>query len=83
MLASSPQIDSDRAVAASASHGGYPIKLFFALIPCDCDKDVPSWIQSNSGFGFELKAFVCHDRVFDCSIVDTQPMSFSSTLTSR
>ncbi|EIW81008.1 alpha beta-hydrolase [Coniophora puteana RWD-64-598 SS2] len=44
-----PQIDPDRAVAAGASWGGYAI----------------NWIQSNPDFGFNFKALVCHDGVFD------------------
>ncbi|PPQ67717.1 hypothetical protein CVT25_009323 [Psilocybe cyanescens] len=44
-----PEIDSDRAVAAGASWGGYAI----------------NWIQSNPEFGFNFKALVCHDGVFD------------------
>ncbi|XP_006462767.1 hypothetical protein AGABI2DRAFT_193868 [Agaricus bisporus var. bisporus H97] len=44
-----PEIDADRAVGAGASWGGYAI----------------NWIQSNPEFGFNFKALVCHDGVFD------------------
>ncbi|KAF7365063.1 Dipeptidyl-peptidase 5 [Mycena venus] len=44
-----PQIDADRAVAAGASWGGYAI----------------NWIQGHPEFGFNFKALVCHDGVFD------------------
>ncbi|KAF7314487.1 Dipeptidyl-peptidase 5 [Mycena kentingensis (nom. inval.)] len=44
-----PQIDPDRAVAAGASWGGYAI----------------NWIQGHPEFGFNFKALVCHDGVFD------------------
>ncbi|KAF9645138.1 alpha/beta-hydrolase [Thelephora ganbajun] len=57
--------DSDCAVATGDDYGGYATKYFFALIPRDRDKDVPSWIQRNPGYGFGLKALVCRDRVFD------------------
>jgi dipeptidyl aminopeptidase/acylaminoacyl peptidase len=43
-----PQIDTDRAVAAGASWGGYAI----------------NWIQGHPE-GFNFKALVCHDGVFD------------------
>uniref|UniRef100_A0A8H8CEI2 Dipeptidyl-peptidase V n=1 Tax=Psilocybe cubensis TaxID=181762 RepID=A0A8H8CEI2_PSICU len=46
-----PEIDPDRAVAAGASWGGYAI----------------NWIQSNPEFGFNFKALVCHDGVFDAA----------------
>ncbi|KAF9645135.1 alpha/beta-hydrolase [Thelephora ganbajun] len=59
------RIDSDCAVATGGDYGGYATKYFFALIPRDRDKDVPSWIQRNPGYGFGLKALVCRDRVFD------------------
>ncbi|KAF9649818.1 hypothetical protein BDM02DRAFT_3268494 [Thelephora ganbajun] len=58
---SSISIPGDRAVAAGADYGGYATKYFFALIPRDRDRNVPSWIQRNPGFGFGLKALVCHD----------------------
>ncbi|KAJ7795616.1 Alpha/Beta hydrolase protein [Mycena olivaceomarginata] len=45
-----PQIDADRAVAAGASWGGTLSS---------------SWIQSHPEFGFNFKALVCHDGVFD------------------
>ncbi|CAA7261498.1 unnamed protein product [Cyclocybe aegerita] len=44
-----PEIDPDRAVAAGASWGGYAI----------------NWIQGHPEFGFNFKALVCHDGVFD------------------
>ncbi|CAK5269924.1 unnamed protein product [Mycena citricolor] len=44
-----PQIDADRAVAAGASWGGYAI----------------NWIQGHPEYGFNFKALVCHDGVFD------------------
>lgn len=44
-----PQVDRDRAVAAGASWGGYAI----------------NWIQGHPEFGFNFKALVCHDGVFD------------------
>ncbi|KAJ7928032.1 alpha/beta-hydrolase [Mycena leptocephala] len=44
-----PQIDTDRAVAAGASWGGYAI----------------NWIQGHPEFGFNFKALICHDGVFD------------------
>ncbi|KAF9647409.1 hypothetical protein BDM02DRAFT_3188001 [Thelephora ganbajun] len=45
VLASPPQVDSDRTAAAGANYGGYAIRYFFALIPRDRDKDVSiSWI---------------------------------------
>ncbi|KAF9649801.1 hypothetical protein BDM02DRAFT_3186014 [Thelephora ganbajun] len=44
----------DRAVAAGAEYGGYATKYFFASIPRDHDKDVPSWIQRNPGLDSEL-----------------------------
>jgi dipeptidyl aminopeptidase/acylaminoacyl peptidase len=44
-----PEIDADRAVAAGASWGGYAI----------------NWIQGHPEFGFNFKALVCHDGVFD------------------
>jgi len=43
------EIDADRAVAAGASWGGYAI----------------NWIQGHPEFGFNFKALVCHDGVFD------------------
>ncbi|KAG8785786.1 hypothetical protein FRC12_017181 [Ceratobasidium sp. 428] len=43
------EIDSERAVAAGASWGGYAI----------------NWIQGHPEFGFNFKALVCHDGVFD------------------
>ena len=61
------QIDSERAVAAGASWGGYAIKyiLFltsrFPLIHCS------SWIQGHPEYGFGFKALICHDGVFDSS----------------
>ncbi|PPQ63625.1 hypothetical protein CVT24_004378 [Panaeolus cyanescens] len=44
-----PEIDADRAVAAGASWGGYAI----------------NWIQGHPEYGFNFKALVCHDGVFD------------------
>ncbi|KAJ6605658.1 Alpha/Beta hydrolase protein [Mycena sp. CBHHK59/15] len=44
-----PQIDPDRAVAAGASWGGYAI----------------NWIQGHPEYGFNFKALVAHDGVFD------------------
>jgi len=44
-----PQVDPDRAVAAGASWGGYAI----------------NWIQGHPEYGFNFKALVCHDGVFD------------------
>ncbi|KAF7298860.1 Dipeptidyl-peptidase 5 [Mycena indigotica] len=44
-----PQIDTDRLVAAGASWGGYAI----------------NWIQGHPEYGFNFKALVCHDGVFD------------------
>ncbi|KAG6814233.1 hypothetical protein H0H92_015348 [Tricholoma furcatifolium] len=44
-----PEIDAERAVAAGASWGGYAI----------------NWIQGHPEFGFNFKALVCHDGVFD------------------
>ncbi|KAJ7784419.1 Alpha/Beta hydrolase protein [Mycena metata] len=44
-----PQIDPDRAVAAGASWGGYAI----------------NWLQGHPEYGFNFKALVCHDGVFD------------------
>ncbi|KAA1469919.1 alpha/beta-hydrolase [Dentipellis sp. KUC8613] len=44
-----PDIDADRAGAAGASWGGYAI----------------NWIQGHPEFGFNFKALVCHDGVFD------------------
>lgn len=44
-----PEIDPDRAVAAGASWGGYAI----------------NWIQGHPEFGFNFKALVGHDGVFD------------------
>ncbi|KAJ7781821.1 Alpha/Beta hydrolase protein [Mycena maculata] len=49
VLESYPQLDVDRAVAAGASWGGYAI----------------NWIQGHPEFGFNFKALVCHDGVFD------------------
>ncbi|QRV92327.1 Prolyl oligopeptidase family [Ceratobasidium sp. AG-Ba] len=43
------EVDSERAVAAGASWGGYAI----------------NWIQGHPEFGFNFKALVCHDGVFD------------------
>ncbi|KAG6890831.1 hypothetical protein C0995_003264 [Termitomyces sp. Mi166 len=43
------EIDADRAVAAGASWGGYAI----------------NWIQGHPEYGFNFKALVCHDGVFD------------------
>ncbi|KAE9387920.1 alpha/beta-hydrolase [Gymnopus androsaceus JB14] len=43
-----PEIDSDRAVAAGASWGGYAI----------------NWIQGHPEYNFGFKALVCHDGVF-------------------
>ncbi|THH27569.1 hypothetical protein EUX98_g6611 [Antrodiella citrinella] len=48
-----PQIDTDRAVAAGASYGGYII----------------NWIQGHPDFGFGFKALVCHDGSFDTRFV--------------
>jgi len=44
-----PEVDAERAVAAGASWGGYAI----------------NWIQGHPEFGFNFKALVCHDGVFD------------------
>ncbi|TFK40524.1 Alpha/Beta hydrolase protein [Crucibulum laeve] len=44
-----PEIDADRAVAAGASWGGYAI----------------NWIQGHPELGFNFKALVGHDGVFD------------------
>ncbi|KAF8895353.1 Alpha/Beta hydrolase protein [Infundibulicybe gibba] len=44
-----PEIDADRAVAAGASWGGYAI----------------NWIQGHPEYGFNFKALVGHDGVFD------------------
>ncbi|KAF8507380.1 Alpha/Beta hydrolase protein [Hysterangium stoloniferum] len=44
-----PEIDTDNAVAAGASWGGYAM----------------NWIQGHPEFGFGFKAIVCHDGVFD------------------
>ncbi|TFK24997.1 hypothetical protein FA15DRAFT_739131 [Coprinopsis marcescibilis] len=44
-----PEIDADRAVAAGASWGGYAI----------------NWIQGHPEFGFDFKALIAHDGVFD------------------
>ncbi|KAH0586242.1 Dipeptidyl-peptidase 5 [Termitomyces sp. J132] len=44
-----PEIDAERAVAAGASWGGYAI----------------NWIQGHPEYGFNFKALVCHDGVFD------------------
>ncbi|KAJ7485987.1 Alpha/Beta hydrolase protein [Mycena galericulata] len=49
VLESYPQVDADRAVAAGASWGGYAI----------------NWIQGHPEYGFNFKALVCHDGVFD------------------
>ncbi|KAJ6585138.1 alpha/beta-hydrolase [Mycena capillaripes] len=49
ILDSYPQIDADRAVAAGASWGGYAI----------------NWIQGHPEFGFNFKALIAHDGVFD------------------
>ncbi|KAF9533220.1 Alpha/Beta hydrolase protein [Crepidotus variabilis] len=49
ILTKHPEIDADRAVAAGASWGGYAI----------------NWIQGHPEFGFNFKALVCHDGVFD------------------
>ncbi|KAF8627426.1 hypothetical protein AX17_006241 [Amanita inopinata Kibby_2008] len=44
-----PEVDPARAVAAGASWGGYAI----------------NWIQGHPEYGFNFKALVCHDGVFD------------------
>ncbi|KAJ7147076.1 Alpha/Beta hydrolase protein [Mycena crocata] len=49
VLDSYPQIDADRAVAAGASWGGYAI----------------NWIQGHPEYGFNFKALIAHDGVFD------------------
>ncbi|KAF8272175.1 alpha/beta-hydrolase [Lactarius quietus] len=46
-----PEIDPNRAVAAGASWGGYAI----------------NWIQGHPEYGFNFKALVCHDGVFDAA----------------
>ncbi|KAF8158405.1 Alpha/Beta hydrolase protein [Crassisporium funariophilum] len=46
-----PEIDADRAVAAGASWGGYAI----------------NWIQGHPEFGFNFKALIGHDGVFDAT----------------
>ncbi|KAH8113489.1 alpha/beta-hydrolase [Phellopilus nigrolimitatus] len=46
-----PEIDADRAVAVGGSWGGYAI----------------NWIQGHPEYGFDFKALVCHDGVFDAS----------------
>ncbi|KAF7346501.1 Dipeptidyl-peptidase 5 [Mycena sanguinolenta] len=51
ILDSYPQVDPDRAVAAGASWGGYAI----------------NWIQGHPEYGFNFKALVGHDGVFDAS----------------
>ncbi|KAJ7795578.1 hypothetical protein B0H14DRAFT_2918756 [Mycena olivaceomarginata] len=51
VLESYPQIDPDRVVAAGASWGGYAI----------------NWLQGHPEYGFNFKALVCHDGVFDSS----------------
>lgn len=48
-LATYPEIDPERTVAAGASWGGYAI----------------NWIQGHPEYGFGFKALVCHDGVFD------------------
>ncbi|KAJ7189840.1 Alpha/Beta hydrolase protein [Mycena pura] len=49
ILESYPQIDPDRAVAAGASWGGYAV----------------NWLQGHPEYGFNFKALVGHDGVFD------------------
>ncbi|KAF7299598.1 Dipeptidyl-peptidase 5 [Mycena chlorophos] len=49
VLSKYPEIDPERAVALGASYGGYSI----------------NWIQGHPEFGFNFKALVCHDGVFD------------------
>ncbi|TCD62995.1 hypothetical protein EIP91_006154 [Steccherinum ochraceum] len=44
-----PEIDTDRAVAAGASYGGFAI----------------NWIQGHPEYGFGFKALACHDGSFD------------------
>nr|GAT52270.1 dipeptidyl-peptidase 5 [Mycena chlorophos] len=44
-----PEIDPERAVSLGASYGGYSI----------------NWIQGHPEFGFNFKALVCHDGIFD------------------
>ncbi|KAI0269780.1 alpha/beta-hydrolase [Gloeopeniophorella convolvens] len=61
-----PEIDPDRAVAAGASWGGYAI----------------NWIQGHPEFGFNFKALVCHDGVFDATYngFSTDELFFVSTV---
>ncbi|KAI0039869.1 alpha/beta-hydrolase [Auriscalpium vulgare] len=49
VLEKHPEIDADRAVAAGASFGGYAM----------------NWIQGHPEYGFNFKAQVCHDGMFD------------------
>ncbi|KAJ7505197.1 Alpha/Beta hydrolase protein [Mycena galericulata] len=51
ILESYPQINPERAVASGASWGGYAV----------------NWIQGHPEYGFNFKALVCHDGVFDSS----------------
>ncbi|KAJ7069651.1 Alpha/Beta hydrolase protein [Mycena amicta] len=49
VLTKYPEIDPDRAVALGASWGGYAM----------------NWLQGHPEYGFNFKALVCHDGVFD------------------
>ncbi|TFL02507.1 alpha/beta-hydrolase [Pterulicium gracile] len=49
ILKNHQEVDPERAVAAGASWGGYAI----------------NWIQGHPEYGFNFKALVCHDGVFD------------------
>ncbi|KAF7299628.1 Dipeptidyl-peptidase 5 [Mycena chlorophos] len=49
VLSKYPEIDPERAVSLGASYGGYSI----------------NWIQGHPEFGFNFKALVCHDGIFD------------------
>ncbi|KAI0036528.1 Alpha/Beta hydrolase protein [Vararia minispora EC-137] len=51
VLATYPEIDTERAVGAGASWGGYAI----------------NWIQGHPEYGFNFKALFCHDGVFDAT----------------
>ncbi|KAI0304472.1 alpha/beta-hydrolase [Multifurca ochricompacta] len=46
-----PEIDRERTVAGGASWGGYAI----------------NWIQGHPEYGFNFKALLCHDGVFDAT----------------
>lgn len=73
-----PEIDQERLVAAGASYGGYSIKyvdtLFQTILSCpptDLACTIGSWIQGHQKeLGFDFKAVVCHDGVFDLAYLD-------------